>query len=94
MAMQLRDEMKLALETLGLQEEASLTGMHLSEIEEEADSVLDLLITIRAQARQHDIETGNDTLAELTVALDHLLHHVQEVLPGLHKQLDLEDLGV
>jgi hypothetical protein len=83
------DELKVALETLGFSEEASLNGMHLAEIEEEASNVLDLIISVRVHARHHDLEWGQGAVVNLTTALEHLQHHVQQVLPSLQKQLDV-----
>ncbi len=82
-----------ALTQIGLDEEPRMLGMHLSEIEEEADHLLDLLTTVRVYARTGDTEAGQATLAELTLALGHLFRHAREALPLLEKQLDLEELA-
>jgi hypothetical protein len=84
-----KDALNLVLKVIGLDENVSLLAMHLSEIEEEANNALDLLTSLRAHAFRHDAEAGQEALAELTIALEHLLHHAQAVLPGLQKQLDL-----
>jgi hypothetical protein len=64
--------------------------MHLSEVEEETENILELLILVRTHARTGDAVAGEGILVELTTALEHLLHHTQEALPMLRKQLDLE----
>ncbi|MGH2541933.1 MAG: hypothetical protein ACRDIB_04000 [Ardenticatenaceae bacterium] len=65
--------------------------MHLSEIEEEIGNIFELLTALRVRARCNLAEEGQDTLVELTIALEHLTHHAQEALPILNKQLDLDD---
>lgn len=85
-----KDELNSVLEGIGIDKNVALQAMHLSEIEQEADNVLDLLTSLRAHAHHQDVVAGQETLAELTIALEHLFHHVQEVLPGLQEQLDLE----
>ena len=86
---QTREELNVALKTVGLSENVNLLAMHLSEIEEESGNVFDLLTALRSHAHQGDAGAGQESLAELTIALEHLLHHVKEVLPDLQKQLDL-----
>jgi len=85
------DELTDALNKVALAEDASLMGMHLSEIEEEATNVLDLIIALRVAARDGDAGAGQEALAEITVALDHLVDHARFLLPSLKVQLDLED---
>jgi hypothetical protein len=84
------DDLDTVLIQVGLTEQPRMLGMHLAEIEAEADNLLDLLIVVRAHARTGDPEAGQETLAEVTVALEHLLHHGQEALPMLQRQLDDE----
>ena len=93
MLLKTRDDLDSVLSQVGLNEEPKMLGMHLSEIEAEADNILDLLIVVRSYARAGDGETGQETLAELTIALEHLLHHAKEAVPMLQKQLDLEELA-
>ncbi len=87
-----RPGLDTALIQVGLDEQPRMLGMHLSEIEEEAENLLDLLTIVRTHAHTGDAVAGQETLAELTVALDHLLHHAREALPLLQKELDLEEL--
>jgi hypothetical protein len=68
-----RDEIKFALETVELSENAPLTAMHLSEIEEEANNVLDLLTTLRSHAYRQDVAAGQESLAELRIILQQAL---------------------
>lgn len=89
MLTQTRDDLDTVLVQVGLDEHPHMLGMHLTEIEEEADNTLDLLTALRSYARTGDAVAGQETLAELTVALEHLIHHAQEALPALLRQLDL-----
>lgn len=66
-----------------------MLALHLSEIEEEADKALDLLMSIRSLARRGEAEAEQEGLAELTISLEHLLHHTQLALPMLQNELDL-----
>ena len=88
--MQSNNELNLALATVGFTEKIDLLAMHLSEIEEEAGNVLDLLIVLRAHTYRGDAGAGQESLAELTIALEHLAHHLNEALPDLQKQLNIE----
>ncbi|MBI1878983.1 MAG: hypothetical protein HYR94_12325 [Chloroflexi bacterium] len=90
MTVQIGDELHLALTTVGFTEKIDLLAMHLSEIEEEAGNVLDLLTALRAHTYRGDAAAGEEALAELTIALEHLAHHLNEALPNLQKQLNIE----
>jgi hypothetical protein len=90
MTVQIGDELNLALTTVGFTEKVSLLAMHLAEIEEEAGNVLDLLTALRAHTYRGDAAAGEEALAELTIALEHLGHHLNEALPDLQKQLTIE----
>lgn len=90
MATTVRDEFNLVLEAVGVHENVKLMAMHLSEVEDEAGNVLDLLTLIRSHAYRGDVQAGQESLAELTIALEHLFHHIQRLIPDLQKQLDLE----
>lgn len=90
MTVQIEDELNLALTTVGFTEKIGLLAMHLSEIEEEAGNVLDLLTSLRAHTYRGDGAAGEEALAELTIALEHLAHHLNEALPNLQKQLEIE----
>ena len=87
----IEDVRPLNLEKIGINGEVSLLTMHLTEIEEEADNVLDLLTLTRAHAHRSDAVAGQEALVELSVALEHLLHHAQEAVPALQRELDIED---
>lgn len=76
--------------TIGFEEDADLMAMHVGEFEEEAENVLQLLTVLRADARDRDATHAQDTAAELVIALEHLAHHLGELLPRLQKQLDIE----
>ena len=90
MAVEVRDELSLALKIGGFSADTASLPMHLSEIEEEASTVLDLFTVLRSHAHRGDASATQETLAELAIALEHLLHHVNEALPGLQKELDIE----
>ena len=93
MLTEIRDELITILEEVGLNSEASLLAMHLTEIEEEADRALDLLIALRAHARNHETEAAEEGLAELAISLSHLQHHVEGALPTMERQLGIADEG-
>lgn len=79
-----------ALRTIGFSEEIPLLAMHLDEIEEEMENVLDLLAVLRSDTQRADTEHAQETAVSLTITLEHLLHHMQTFLPPLQKQLDIE----
>jgi hypothetical protein len=78
------------VETVGFDRDNNLLAMHLSEIEEEAENVLELLTVLRNNAFHRDRVQAQDTAAELTIALEHLEHHVRELLPRLQEKLEIE----
>lgn len=86
---QSKDEMQAVLASVGLILENGLLGMHLSEMEEEARNILELLTVLRAHSWREDENAGQETLAELTIALEHLQGHVEHAVPILQEQLDL-----
>jgi hypothetical protein len=75
---------------IGLQGQLTLSPIHFEEIEAEAENVLELLTVLRTHTYHADEENAMETAAELTIALEHLQHHITELLPVLQKQLDLE----
>ncbi|MCP4418294.1 MAG: hypothetical protein GY805_16860 [Chloroflexi bacterium] len=75
---------------LGMKEQPSLSIMHIQEIESEAENVLELLTVLRTDSYRDDAAAAQETAAELTIALEHLQHHIQELLPTVQKTLDLE----
>jgi hypothetical protein len=90
MATDTHDEISLALGLAGVESEVNVVAMHLTEVELEADRVLDLLATLRSMARQGDATRTEETLAELVIALEHLAHHAQAALPTLQRELELD----
>jgi DNA-binding LacI/PurR family transcriptional regulator len=52
--------------------------MHLNEIEEEAATLLNHLIVFRSHASQGYAESSRRALMDLTLSLEHMLHHVEE----------------
>jgi hypothetical protein len=75
---------------LGMKEQPNLSVMHLQEIESEAENVLELLTVLRTDTYRADAAAAQETAAELTIALEHLQHHIQEFLPTIQKTLGLE----
>ena len=80
----------MVMRTLEFGENADLMAMHVGEFEEEAENVLQLLTLMRAAARQEDTIGAQDSAAELVIALEHLAHHLNELLPTLRTKMDLE----
>jgi len=80
----------MVMSTLGFEDDAYLLAMHAGEFEQEAENVLQLLTVMRALARQEDSAGTQDTAAELVIALEHLAHHLNELLPALRARLELE----
>lgn len=90
MSLATQDSWYLVLRTIGFNENIDLLSMHLSEIEEEAENVLDLLTVLRSDAHRSDRDSAQESAAELVITLEHLLYHIHELLPQLQKQLDIE----
>ncbi|MCB0065475.1 MAG: hypothetical protein KDE19_25290 [Caldilineaceae bacterium] len=81
-----------ALRLVGIDSSTDLQSMHLGEIEEEALNVLELLTSLHVYARQQNEDAVETTLVDLTVALGHLSHHTNTVLPPLKRDLDIAEL--
>jgi hypothetical protein len=71
------------LEQIGFGASKNLITMHLTEIEEEAKQLLNLLLEFRAWARQGELELADERLAEIYVSLSHLANHTQAIMPLL-----------
>lgn len=80
----------MVMRALEFENDAELMAMHVGEFEEEAENVLQLLAVLRAAARQDDATGAQDAAAELVIAMEHLSHHLNELLPPLRARLDLE----
>lgn len=80
----------LVAQTVGFETDTNLMAMHFSEIEGEAENVFELLAVLRNYAYHGDQAGAQETAAELTIALEHLYHHVGELLPRLQTQLEIE----
>lgn len=78
------------IKSIGFTENVPLLATHLDEIGEESENILELLAVLRADAHRNDTEHAQESAAELTIALEHLLHHIQSLLPSMQQQLDLE----
>ena len=90
MTIEVRDELSVVLKTAGFSEKIAMLAMHLSEIEEETGTVLDLMTALSSHAYRGDAEATQESLSELAIALEHLQHHITEALPDLHKALGIE----
>jgi len=90
MNIQIENELALVVKVAELDEKQSLISMHLSEIETEAEKMLELLTVARSHAFRNDTESTQETLAELVISLEHLSHHVNHVLPELQRCLDID----
>jgi len=90
MSAAIQDELTIALQVARIEDQPALLASHLSEIEAEAETLLDLLATVRAHARQDNVDGTQAALAELVIALEHLLHHAQAALPALQQGLDIQ----
>jgi hypothetical protein len=90
MKIEIQDEIKAVLETAGFDGNTSLLTMHLGEIESELENVLDLFTILRSHSHRGDTAATQESLAEMTIALEHLQHHLQDALPELQKQLEIE----
>ena len=90
MAVEMKEELSVALKTAGLGGEVALLAMHLSEIEEEAGQVLDLLTALRAHSHRGDVGATQESLAELSIALEHLVEHAGQALPEVQKRLEID----
>jgi len=92
MNIQIENELALVIKVAEIDEKQSLISMHLSEIETEAEKMLELLTVARSHAFHNNTEATQETLAELVISLEHLSHHVNHVLPELQRRLDLDVL--
>ena len=86
-----REQMQNLLTQTIISEQVNLIAMHLTEIEEEAAHFLDQLIAFRAYARQNDSIAAQETLVEISLALQHIATHIQTVAPLLDEELDIGD---
>jgi len=59
------------LKTVGVNENIDLLSMHLNEIEEEAENVLDLLTVLRSDAYHSDRDSAQESAAELAITSIH-----------------------
>ena len=90
MSVNIQDELYLILKTVGFDDDnISLLTMHFSEIEQEAEDILDLFTVLRSHAYRSDSEATQEALAELSITLEHSLHHIRESLPLIQQQLDI-----
>ncbi len=80
----------LVAQVVGFENDGNLIAMHFSEIEGETENVFELLAVLRNYAYHGDRAGAQETAAELTIALEHLYHHMGELLPRLQTQLDIE----
>jgi hypothetical protein len=91
MVVEVRDEVQEALRLAGFSGNLNLLAAHLSEIEVETENWLDILTTLRSYAYRGDDNAVIEAMAELTISMEHLHGHIQQVLPDLQKQLGIEE---
>lgn len=81
-----KDRLKGILATGGFED--SLLAMHLAEIQESVEAVLEYMKSLREDAKRK--QEIRDTLIDLSLTLDHLIHHSQEALTMLEPDLGLD----
>jgi len=86
-----KEQLKDLLAQADLSDQAELIAMHLTEIEQETANFLDQLIAFRAHARQGDSAAAQESLVEISLALQHITDHIQTVTPLMDKELDIDD---
>jgi hypothetical protein len=96
MTIELKDEIwnrkfPEALRLAGFSGNLNLLAMHLTEIEGEAENWLDLFTIIRSHTYRGDNSAVVETLAEVTISMEHLRDHIQQALPKLQKGLDIPE---
>ena len=79
------------LKQVGFQSSDDMIAVHLSELEEEANHLLDLLLEFRAWARQGETDLAEKRLAEIYASLLHLSDHAQAAAPLLQAQLESDE---
>jgi hypothetical protein len=77
-------------QVIGFDADTNLLAMHFAEIEMETENVFELLTVLRNNAYHGDQLEAQETAAELTIVLEHLHHHVSELLPRLQEKLEIE----
>ncbi|MEW5958327.1 MAG: hypothetical protein AB1801_11415 [Chloroflexota bacterium] len=88
---EVREKLQDLLTSVGLSDRADLVAMHLTEIEEEGVNFLDQLTAFRAHARHRDSVAAQETMVEISVALQHLADHIQAVTSILDRELGIDD---
>lgn len=88
---QVREQLQNLLDQAGINSQVELTSTHLTEIEQEAATVLDQLTAFRAHARHQDTAAAQDSLVEISLALQHIADHIQAVVPILDQALGIAD---
>lgn len=83
-----KDRLKGILASGGI--ESSLLAMHLAEIQESAGTVLEYVTSLKEDGKQR--QQIRDILIDLTLSLDHLVHHSEDALALLEPELGLEDV--
>ncbi len=83
-----REHLQALLETV-ISQDANLLSMHLNEIEEEAATFLNHLSVFRSHASRGHAESSRRVLVDLTLSLEHMLHHVEDAVMILNRELDI-----
>jgi hypothetical protein len=90
-ALEVKERLQDLLNRAGLETEANLVAMHLTEIEEESANFLDQLTAFRAHARHEDAAAAQEALVEISLSLQHIADHIQAVTPILDEGLGIDD---
>jgi len=88
-----REYLQALLEKV-IHQDANLLSMHLSEIEEEAAAFLNHLLAFRSSASREELENARHALVEITLSLEHMLHHIDDAVAILNRELDMADEAV
>jgi hypothetical protein len=89
-AYEIREQLEDLLMSMGLSEQTDLVAMHLTEIEEETANFLDQLTAFRAHARHQDSAAAQETMAEISLSLQHIADHIRAVTPILDRELEID----
>lgn len=87
-----REYLQALLEKV-IREDTNLLSMHLSEIEEEAAAFLNHMLAFRSTASREELEEARRALVEITLSLEHMLHHIGDAVTILNRELDMTDEG-
>ena len=85
------DSMENTLSQSGIDARKGLLAMHMAEIAEELHNLTSLMGDLHLQAANQNSDDAQDTLVDITLSLEHLVHHAQYAIPEIEIQLDIRD---